>query len=213
MQAKSRNARLSRGILIVLEGIDGGGKTTQAENLLRVLRAEGYEAVCFREPSDSRWGRIIREKATAQDSLTPEEELELFQQDRRNNVDCNLRPALAEHKVVILDRYYFSTMAYQGAKGLDPRMIREANESFAVIPDLVFILDVDPAHGLQRIKGRKRRDLLFEREDYLRDVRAIFQSLEGENIFHVDARRSAEEVSGDLTSIVLDYLEFFTNDG
>jgi dTMP kinase len=212
MQMTTGTTRLSRGILIVLEGIDGGGKTTQAENLLRVLQEAGYEAAYFREPSDSRWGRFIREKAASQDSLTPDEELELFQQDRRNNVEHNLRPALAEHKVVILDRYYFSTMAYQGAKGMDPEKIREANESFAVIPDLVFILDVDPALGLQRIEGRRRRDLLFEREDYLKDVRAIFLSLEGEEFFHIDARRSAEEVSDDIASIALDYLAFFIND-
>ncbi len=212
MQDPSGTIKLSRGILMVLEGIDGGGKTTQAENLLRVLREEGYDAVTFREPSSSRWGRVIREKASSQDSLTPEEELELFQQDRRSNVENNLRPALAERKVVILDRYYFSTMAYQGAKGLNPQEIREVNEGFAVIPDLVFILDVDPADGLLRIEGRKRRDLLFEREDYLRDVRAIFQSLEGDCFFHIDARRPAEEVADDIASIALDYLAFFTID-
>jgi dTMP kinase len=201
---------LERGILIVFEGIDGGGKTSQALQLLGVLRDRGFAAVYFREPSDSRWGRAIREKAVENDSVTPEEELDLFQKDRLENVERNLRPALAARRVVVLDRYYFSTMAYQGAKGLDPERIREENEGFAVKPDLVFILDVDPAGGLKRTEGRKQRDLLFEREDYLIKVRAIFQGLKGDEFFHLDALRPMEDVAEDISRIALDYLGFFT---
>jgi dTMP kinase len=204
--------KLEKGILIVLEGIDGGGKTSQAEHLLRILVEKGYDAVYFREPSDSRWGRMIREKAVRNDSLTPEEELELFQKDRRENVEKNLKPALASRKVVILDRYYFSTMAYQGAKGLDPDQIRETNESFAVPPDLVFILDVEPGKGLKRTEGRKQRDLLFEREDYLAKVRNIFQGLQGDRFFHIDALRPLEDVGEDIRRIALDFIEFFASE-
>jgi len=204
---------LDKGILIVLEGIDGGGKTTQARYLLQTLQQNGFDAVYFREPSDSRWGRLIREKARQPDSLTPQEELELFQQDRRANVESNLKPALADHRVVVLDRYYFSTMAYQGAKGIDPRRIREINERFAVPPELVIILDVEPNRGLERIAERGSPDLLFEREDYLEKVREIFMSLEGDAFFHVDARRPPEVVAEDISTIVLDYLNFFTADG
>jgi dTMP kinase len=204
--------KLEKGILIVLEGIDGGGKTSQAEHLLRILVEKGYDAVYFREPSDSRWGRMIREKAVRNDSLTPEEELELFQKDRRENVEKNLKPALASRKVVILDRYYFSTMAYQGAKGLDPDQIRETNESFAVPPDLVFILDVEPGKGLKRTEGRKQRDLLFEREDYLAKVRNIFQGLQGDRFFHIDALRPMEDVGEDIRRIALDFIEFFASE-
>jgi dTMP kinase len=203
-------SELEKGVLIVLDGIDGGGKTTQAHRLLRALRKKDYDAQYFREPSDGRWGRLIREKAVSEDSLTPEQELDLFQLDRRENVTVNLIPAIEARRVVVLDRYYFSTMAYQGAKGLDPDRIREMNESFAVIPDLVFILDVDPAGGLKRTEVRKRRDLLFEREDYLHRVRAIFLSLQGDSVFHIDASRSEDEVSADICGITLTYLEFFT---
>lgn len=199
---------LEKGILIVFEGIDGGGKTSQAERLLEILVEKGFDAVYFREPSDSRWGRIIREKAVQNDSLTPDEELDLFQKDRRENVEKNLKPALASRRVVILDRYYFSTMAYQGAKGLDPDLIRETNESFALPPDLVFILDVDPGEGLKRTEGRKQRDLLFEREDYLAKVRDIFQGLQGDEFFHLDALRPMEDVGEDISRIALDFLEF-----
>ncbi len=201
---------LQKGILIVFEGIDGGGKTSQAHQLLQVLQSEGYDAVYFREPSESRWGKLIREKAAHADSLSPDEELDLFQKDRRNNVTKNLKPALASKRVVLLDRYYYSTMAYQGAKGLDPQKIRQENECFAVLPDLVFILDVDAEKGLKRIEGRGTRDLLFEREDYLQKVRDIFLSLQGDIFFHIDARRPMDEVAHVITGIVLDYLSFFT---
>ena len=201
---------LEKGILIVFEGIDGGGKTSQAHELLHMLQAKGYSAVCFREPSDSPWGKLIREKAAHADSLSPDEELDLFQKDRRENVVKNLEPALAARKIVLLDRYYFSTMAYQGAKGLDPQKIRQDNESFAVLPDLVFILDVDADKGLKRIEGRGTRDLLFEREDYLQKVRDIFMSLQGDKFFLIDARRPMDEVARIISGIVLDYLWFFT---
>jgi dTMP kinase len=200
---------LKKGILIVFEGVDGGGKTTQAKLLRKTLEDKGIAVVYFREPSDSRWGRIIREKAAEEDSLTPQEELELFVKDRRENVAYNLVPALAAHKVVLLDRYYFSTMAYQGAKGIDPEMIREMNESFAVIPDLVFVLDVEPDLGLDRIQDRKQRDLLFEREGYLREVRRLFHSFQWDFVFHIDAERALDEVEADISQITLDYIDFF----
>ncbi|MFA9454635.1 MAG: dTMP kinase, partial [Candidatus Aminicenantaceae bacterium] len=92
----------------------------------------------------------------------------------------------------------------------DPDQIRETNASFAVPPDLVFILDVNPARGLKRTEGRQQRDLLFEREDYLVKVRAIFQGLEGDEFFHLDALRPMEGVAEDVTQITLDFLSFFT---
>ena len=180
--------KLRHGLLIVLEGIDGSGKTTQARSLLRRLRSRGWEAVFFREPTRGRWGREIKRKAARADSLTPSEELDLFVKDRRENVEKNLKPALRKGKVVVLDRYYFSTIAYQGAKGIDPRRIRRLNEAFAVKPDLVVVLDVAAGEGLARIAGRKTRDELFEREDYLARVAKIFKSFRGPGIIHLDGR-------------------------
>jgi len=181
-------AKRRPGLLIVFEGIDGSGKTTQARALVRRLRRRGRAAVFFREPTHGRWGREIKRMAVRAGSLTPEEELALFVKDRRENVARNLRPALAAGKVVVLDRYYFSTIAYQGAKGLDTERIRRLNESFAVPPDLVVILDVDAPAGLGRIGGRKTRDELFEREDYLVRVARIFRGLVGPPFVHVDGR-------------------------
>jgi dTMP kinase len=200
---------LKKGVLIVFEGIDGAGKSTQAEILLERLKTKGYEVAYFREPSGSEWGREIKKRALLEDSLSPEEELELFQKDRRENVERNLRPALEEKKVVILDRYYYSTIAYQGAKGIDKEMIKKTNEEFVVKPDLVFILDIDAKSGLERIKDRKKKDRLFEREDYLVEVRKIFRSFEGENIIHIDALRTKEEISKEIEESTLKYLRTF----
>ena len=199
--------RLKKGILIVLEGIDGAGKSTQARRLLRKLRALGYKAVSFREPTRGKWGRVIKRMAKTAGSLTPEEEVELFVKDRRENVRKNIKPALSGKKVAILDRYYFSTIAYQGAKGIDPAYIRRLNERFAVKPDLVFILDIEAGRGLGRIQNRKRKDLLFERERYLARVRKIFGGFRGRKFIHLDARRPPGELSEEIAARVLRLLK------
>jgi dTMP kinase len=199
--------RLKKGILIVFEGIDGSGKSTQVRLLLKALRELGYDPVGFREPTRGRWGRRVKKMAKLPGSLSPEEELALFVRDREENVARNLKPALAAGKVVVLDRYYFSTIAYQGAKGLDTGRIRRLNEGIAVKPDLVFILDIGAGRGLDRIHHRRRKDLLFERERYLRKVRAIFLGLRGRLFVQLDAGRPREEIARDIRTRVLRLLE------
>lgn len=199
--------RLKKGILIVFEGIDGAGKTTQAAALMERLKGRGLKAVYFREPSEGKWGRLIKKKAAQDNSVTPEEELDLFQKDRRENVRLNLKPALKDKKIILLDRYYFSTMAYQGAKGINPEFIRSLNLRFAVEPDLVFIFDIEAGKGLNRIRNRKNLDLLFEREDYLIRVREIFNNIKGKNIRHVDAHLPQEEITDIIEKDILDYIE------
>ena len=197
----------NKGLLIVFEGIDGSGKTTQAKTLLRGLRARGIAAVFFREPTGGRWGREIRRKAIRRDSLTPGEELELFVKDRREDVAKNLGPALAAGNVVVLDRYYLSTIAYQGAKGLDPGRILRMNETFAPKPDLVFILDVEAGTGLSRIGDRKRKEELFEREDYLDKVRELFNGFRGRKIIHIDGTGDRKTISAVILEKVLQVLD------
>ena len=204
--------KLKKGILIVFEGIDGSGKSTQALNLKQRLEEKMIDVVCFREPSQSRWGREIKLKAALPDSLTPEEELTLFQKDRAENVEKNLKPALAERKIVILDRYYYSTVAYQGAKGIEKERIRRLNERFVVEPDLVFVLDVEAGEGLQRISERKNKDLLFERQDYLEEVRKNFLALSGDNIVHIDGDESEKKISDDIARIVFNYVQKYEKD-
>lgn len=180
------------GLFIVLEGIDGTGKSTQAQLLADWFRAQGREVVASREPTDGPWGRQIRATA-ATGRLAPEEELELFLKDRREHVEQLITPALADGKVVILDRYYFSTMAYQGLRGFDPVEIRARNEAFAPQPDLLLILDLDVDRALERIGARGDTANEFEKRDALARCREIFLSLKDEPFVHVVATDEGPE--------------------
>lgn len=194
------------GALIVIEGIDGAGKSTQAKSLLRKLRRKGFRAVYFREPSRGRWGRELKRKAKRLGSLSPEQELDLFLKDRRENVEKNLKPALRAGKIVVLDRYYFSTIAYQGAKGLDRERIRRLNERFAPQPTLVFILDIKAGDGLARIAGRGTKDVLFERAAYLVKVRRIFRSFKGGRFVHIDGSLDKKAIARRIFEMTSDIL-------
>lgn len=195
------------GFLIVLEGIDGSGKSTQARLLARKLKKEGFAVLLLREPTRGRWGRQIKAKAKTAAFLDPQEELGLFLRDREDNVKRNILPALNQGKIVILDRYYFSTMAYQGARGLDPSYIKKLNEAFAPKPDAVFILHLPVAEGLKRISHRRRKDILFEQEPYLEKVEAIFQSLKGPNFYHLDAAQSKQKLGEIIFNRVISLLK------
>jgi dTMP kinase len=163
----------------VLDGIDGTGKSTQARRLGDWFEARGREVVLSREPTDGPWGRKLRESA-ALGRLSADDELEYFLKDRRQHVDEKIRPALAAGKVVILDRYYFSTMAYQGARGFDPGEIRRKNELFAPRPDLLLILDLDVDAALARIGARGDTANAFEKRENLERCRGIFLGLKDE---------------------------------
>ena len=184
------------GFLLVLEGIDGSGKSTLARWLAAWLRERGREVVTSREPTDGPHGTALRQSAKT-GRLSLEAELDLFHKDRAEHVATLIAPALARGAVVILDRYYFSTAAYQGARGLDPQAIIATNEKFAPIPDLVLLLDLDPAAGATRIHRRGDMPDDFEALDYQREVRRIFLSLDRPFLHRVDATREANAVFAD----------------
>ncbi len=187
----------ARGVLVALEGIDGAGKSTQAKLLSRIFTERGYDVTLLHEPSDSPWGDRLREsKQAGRRLLSPSQELDLFLQDRRYDVAVHIQPALAARKLVVMDRYYFSTVAYQGALGIDPAEIRRLNEAFAPMPDAVFLLLIPPTKALERIRrGRGGADDVFEREDYLTKVDKVFRTLNGPHIHPIDADEPIEAVT------------------
>ena len=189
------------GFLLVLEGIDGSGKSTLARSLAQWLRESGREVITSREPTDGPHGTALRQSAKA-GRLSIQDEFDLFLKDRAEHVEKLIAPAMARRAVVILDRYYFSTAAYQGARGLDPLAIIAANEKFAPIPDLVLLLDLDPSAGAARI--HRRGDTLddFEALDYQREVRRIFLALDRPFIRRVDASQNGEAVFQEARAIV-----------
>lgn len=189
--------RLKKGLLVVIEGIDGAGKTTQCERVARKLREGGWDVERLREPTGGQYGRRIRELArSGRDGVTPQEELTLFIEDRRENVANSINPALERGAIVLLDRYYYSTIAYQGARGLDVQEIRRLNEEFAPAADLLFYIQIPAEITGARIENGERqggRDL-FEKEDYLRHVKAIFDEMSDRNKIVVDGTQSVDAV-------------------
>jgi len=181
------------GWLVVVEGIDGAGKSTVVRALAGHCAQRGLACVTGSEPTRGEWGMKLRRSMT-EGRLTLDEELALFLKDRAEHVEQLIRPSLAAGKVVLLDRYYLSTAAYQGARGADPAVILEMNERFAPQPDLVLLLDFDPDGGLARIRARGDAPNTFEEAEQLRAVREIFLGLQRPFIRRVDASLPAQEV-------------------
>jgi dTMP kinase len=180
-------------MFIVFEGIDGTGKSTQVNLLAKALRAAGHEVITSKEPTDGPHGTRLRQSADT-GRLSPQEELDLFHLDRRGHVENLIKPALARGAFVILDRYFFSTMAYQGVRGFDPTEIRRINEAFAPLPDLVFILELDLDTALTRIGVRDGEANEFEQRDSLQKCHDVFAALDDPFIRRIDARQTSAEV-------------------
>ena len=193
---------MPEGLFIVIEGIDGTGKSTQAKRLGEWFTAQGREVVISREPTAGPWGKKVRESGNT-GRLSPEDELQYFLNDRRQHVEELIAPSLAAGKVVILDRYYFSTMAYQGARGFDPAEIRRKNEAFAPVPDVLLIMDLDIDTALGRIGARGDVINEFEKRENLERCREIFLSLQHEDFVHViSANGSLEAVARQVVEAV-----------
>ena len=187
----------SPGFLLVIEGIDGAGKTTQANVLRERLTARGHQVVLTKEPTTGQWGRLLRESAQT-GRLSIEEEVETFLKDRREHVAELIQPRLREGCVVIVDRYYFSTAAYQGARGVDPAELLRRNEEFAPEPDLLVLMDVEVERGLERVRTRGDRANLFEQTEALRRAREIFLSIQKPYLLKIDARQEPETISAEI---------------
>lgn len=185
---------LPGGFLLALEGIDGAGKSVQARAVAAALAARGLDVVLTREPTDGPWGRKIRASAAGV-RMEPAQELEAFIEDRRQHVRELIQPSLAAGRIVITDRYYFSTVAYQGARGFDPAELLRVNEAFAVEPHLLIFLMLSPEDALARIGERDGRGNAFETLQQLSRTREIFDGLAKPYLVRLDAARPREELT------------------
>lgn len=166
-------------ILVAVEGIDGTGKSTQVQLLAQALRLAGEDPIVSKEPTDGPWGQKIKQSA-ANGRLSLEEELQAFINDRTEHVLNIVQPALDAGRIVILDRYFYSTIAYQGSRGGDVASLKAEMETRFPIPDAVFLLDLDPTLAVDRIaQSRKQAPNEFEQVESLTRVRDVFNSLEG----------------------------------
>lgn len=187
-----------RSILVAIEGIDGTGKTTQVELLREVLTRAAEKPIVSKEPTNGRWGKLIKESAST-GRLALHEELEAFINDRTEHVNSLVLPSLNEGRIVILDRYFYSTIAYQGSRGMNVAEVKALMEARFPIPDAVFILDLDPALSVHRIAhSRGERPNHFEERGNLAGAREIFQELRGPTIHHVDGAMSRGAVHAEI---------------
>jgi len=186
---------VKHGFLLALEGIDGSGKSTAAAGLASALRREGHPVVATREPTDGPWGRRIRAMAASGETVAPELELRWFLQDRRDHVAHVIRPVLDSGRVLLTDRYFLSTVAYQGARGLDWRELLADAEAEFPVPDLALLFEIDPAAGLARAGSRGAvHEPAFEERDFLERVAAVYAEIDRPWVARIDARASEAEL-------------------
>ena len=206
---------MGEGRFIVFEGIDGAGKSTQAELLRERLAERGREVVLTAEPTSLESGRQIRRALSGEVKKTESEMATMFVLDRiaHNNGDSGIVALLQSGKDVISDRYYYSTLAYQG-KTTDYEWVKAMNTRCPEIrrPDICIYLDLTPEQSLERISKRGEATEIYENLDKLVSVRNTFLSViddlraDGVNIVIIDAGGSAQKVAEDIFSAVGDVI-------
>ena len=205
-------------MFISFEGIEGSGKTTHAKHTVRFLKDKGHDCVITREPGGTRIGEKIR--AILLDPLSkdmdPLTELLLYTADRAQHIKEYILPLLSDGKIVLCDRYYDATMAYQGfARGLDIGLIEKMHKLLFenLKPDITLLLDLPPEIGLERAwkqikKGtRTGEETRFEEEtlSFHKQVRSGYlelASLEPERFRIIDASKKEDEVQEEIIKIL-----------
>lgn len=203
--------RADGGLFITFEGIDGSGKSTQCRLLAEALRENGLDVVLTREPGGSAGAEEIRHLVLEgdPDRWSAETELLLFMAARRDHLERTIEPALAAGKVVVCDRFADSTRMYQGLSRGDLRAAVDEMHKLMIgrEPDLTLLIDMDPAIGLARAKGRQGKEERFE--DFgvalQEKMRAGFLALAKEFAARfrvVDGARPAADVAKDVRALV-----------
>ncbi|MGB0619316.1 MAG: dTMP kinase [Myxococcota bacterium] len=199
---------MKRGTLIVFEGIDGCGKSTQLRRLAERLRGQGIEPVVTREPTDGPWGRKIRAMAQSGEAVAPEDELEWFFEDRRDHMREVVIPGLEAGRIVLSDRSYLSTVAYQGARGLDAAEILADSEAEFERPDLVLLFELSPEAGLARVDARGGTlEPVFENLPFQQRVAEVFATLDVDGLVRIDADRAEDTIAADVWAAVRPQVE------
>ncbi len=195
-----------RGSLVVFEGIDGTGKSTQIQLLAQYLRARGLEVVTDFEPTRGKWGMKVRNAALSGERLSIEEEIDCLLQDRREHVRELIEPALERGAWVLLDRYYLSMMAYQGATGANVEEIRLMNEEFATVPDVAFWLDIPLEMAMERMNARGNGHDAFENEPFLQACHEIYSAMEMPWLHRLEADGTVQETQARIREVIREEL-------
>ncbi len=217
---------MKKGLFITFEGLEGCGKTTQAKMLFDFLTKQKIPSIYTKEPGGTKIGDKIRKILLDQkyDGMDYKTEMLLFLASRAENVRLIILPALEKGKIVVSDRFYDSTTAYQGyGRGIDVKIIAHLNSLVAekAIPDLTFILDINPDEGLRRSTSfGNSHEMRFEKEFinkkiiegklFLERVRYGYYQLsqkETDRIKIIDANRSKEDIFEEIVKIVKSKIE------
>jgi dTMP kinase len=194
----------NKGVFICIEGLDGSGKTTQAQLLAEKL-SEKYNAVYTAEPSKGKIGTFIRECCLYEGKRLPTEaEALLFAADRIEHTQNEVAPALDKGKIVICDRYIYSSLAYQGSAGLSLAWIKTINAR-ALQPDFSIFIDVSPERVLERLLRKKSVMETLQIQQKVREFYLKFVD-EGE-LIRIDGDKSVDEVAHALYLEVLSLLK------
>ena len=193
-----------KGVFIVIEGLDGSGKTTQAILLANKL-SENHQVLSTAEPSHGKIGAFIRQDCLYEQTRLPTEaEALLFAADRIEHMQNELAPALSEGKIVICDRYIYSSLAYQGGAGLSLDWIKTINAR-ALEPDFALYIDVSPERVLERL--RRKRSVMETLETQQKVRRIYLKYVDKGELMLIDGDKSKDAVAQDLYSKVLDLLK------
>ncbi len=195
---------VKKGVFIVIEGLDGSGKTTQA-NILAKKLSKNHELLCTAEPSQGKIGSFIRQACLYEETRLPKEaEALLFAADRIEHMQNEITPALTDGKLVICDRYIYSSLAYQGSTGLGLDWIKTIN-SRALQPDFSIFIDVSPEHVLERLQRKKSVMETLETQQKVRKVYLKF--VEKGELVLIDGDKPKDDVANSLYSLVLSLLK------
>lgn len=197
---------------IVFEGIDGTGTTTQRNLLSRWLESRSIPFHSTAEPTDSEVGRMIRRVLAGELRVRPETLAYLYATDRNEHVfgDGGIRDHLQAGRVVVCDRYLFSSLAYQGCS-CGPELPERLNRGFP-LPSLLIYFQLSPDHAVSRISGRGTPDL-FERSDFLSEVSRAYEGIldrfaaQGLKILRIDGSRPIPEIAEKIRDAVLSAVE------
>jgi dTMP kinase len=192
------------GIFIVIEGLDGSGKTTQATLLAQEL-AKTRKVWLTAEPSQGKVGSFIRKCCLYEDKRLPTEaEALLFAADRIEHMYSEVKPALDEGKLVICDRYIYSSLAYQGSAGLSLEWIKTINAR-ALQPDFSIFIDVSPERVIERLQRKKSVMETLETQTKVREVYLKYVA-KGE-LIRIDGDQPKETVAEELYAKVVGLLK------
>jgi len=195
-------------LFIVFEGLDGSGLSTQAKLLSEFFKKQKYNNVITKEPTNNLIGGIIRASLKKELKLNSKSLQLLFASDRCYHLETTIKPMLKKGKIVICDRYIYSSYAFGMADNLKLDWLKAINHGF-LIPDMVFFIDVPPQECIKRIKDSREEIELFEKEDKLRKVRENYLALvkENQNFYRIDGTQTIKEVHEATVEFIRRYLK------